>query len=112
MAKTKANTADKQRKNSVIGKPWKPGQSGNPKGRPPNVRYIPDILRKIGEEEGTTDGTMTKLEVVLRQIYKQAMTGKIQYIEFIADRTEGKALQSISFNADVKLLSSDMIDDV
>ena len=35
---------------------FKPGVSGNPNGRPKGVQSIPDILRKIGEEDGTVDG--------------------------------------------------------
>jgi len=64
-------SADKQQGNTkrVIGKPFKKGQSGNPKGRPPKVRTIPDILRKIGEEDGLKDGSETKLDVVMRRVF-------------------------------------------
>jgi len=64
------------------------------KGRPQGSRSIPDILRKIAEEEGTNDG-MPKIEVVLRQVFKYALEGKSWAVEFIANRTEGKAHQSI-----------------
>ena len=73
---------------------WKPGQSGNPAGRPPNVKTIPEILRKIGEEQGTKvpleDGGLTKKEVVLQQVYKFAKEGKAWAVQFMAERTEGK----------------------
>lgn len=73
---------------------WKPGQSGNPNGKAPNVKTIPDILRKIGEEEiDTKEGTITKQEAVLRAVYIHAIKGKPWAVEFIADRTEGKAVQ-------------------
>jgi len=45
---------------------FKSGVSGNPEGRPPNRQSIPDLLRKIGSEEGSVDG-LSKLEVVLRK---------------------------------------------
>ena len=87
--------ADKQQSNSkVVGKPFKKGQSGNPKGRPPKVKCIPDILRKIGEEEGTQDGK-TKLDVIMYKVYQYALEGKPWAVQFIADRTEGKALDRI-----------------
>jgi hypothetical protein len=74
--------------------PWKPGESGNPAGRTPNVKTIPEILRKIGEEEGTKvsveDGGATKLDVVMQQVYKFAREGKSWAVQFIAERTEGK----------------------
>ena len=73
---------------------WKPGESGNPSGRPKATRSIPDILRKIALEEGGKDG-MLKIEVVLRKVYQYALEGKSWAVHFIADRTEGKALQSI-----------------
>jgi len=74
---------------------WQKGQSGNPKGRPPKAKCIPDLLKKIGEEEGTRDGESTKLEVVLRRVYSYALQGKPWAVQFIADRTEGKPKQSM-----------------
>ena len=88
--------ADKQRTSNgkmpggVTGKGWKPGESGNPNGRPPKIRTIPDILHKIGDEEGTVDGSLTKLDVVLRKVFDYALEGKSWAVQFIADRTEGK----------------------
>jgi len=85
---------EKQRGNSGNLKPFKKGQSGNPNGRPPKVKCIPDILRKIGEEEGTLDGK-TKLDVIMYKVYQYALEGKPWAVQFIADRTEGKALERI-----------------
>ena len=48
----------------ITGKGFKPGQSGNPNGRPKGTRSIPDILKKIGDEEGTLDGK-SKLDVIM-----------------------------------------------
>ncbi len=83
---------------------FKPGVSGNPNGRPKGVQSIPDILRKIGDEEGTADG-VPKLEVVLRRVFNMALGFKDENgnrhnpeawaIKFIADRTEGRALERI-----------------
>lgn len=90
-------SADKQkenRKKKVVGRPFKKGQSGNPNGRPPKVKCIPDILRKIGEEEGTVDGK-TKLDVIMYKVYQFALEGKPWAVQFIADRTEGKAKEYI-----------------
>ena len=90
-------SADKQQGNNkkVVGKPFKKGQSGNPKGRPPKVRTIPDILRKIGEEDGLKDGSKTKLDVVMNRVFGFALEGKPWAVQFIADRTEGKALERV-----------------
>jgi len=69
-------------------KPYKGG------GRLPKIQSIPDILREIGGEEGSTDGK-TKLESVLRKVYIEAKNGKSWAINFIADRTEGKPKETI-----------------
>ena len=106
-------SADKQRKNNeggVTGKGWKKGQSGNPKGRPPKVKSIPDILQKIGDEEGTVEGH-SRLEVVMRQVYNYAIEGKAWAVQFIADRTEGKALERVQVQEFEPLRILDLPDD-
>jgi len=64
------------------------------KGRPKGVQSIPDILRKIGDEEGTIDGK-SKLDVIMYKVFQFALEGKPWAVQFIADRTEGKALDRI-----------------
>ena len=75
--------------------PWKPGQSGNPKGRPKKEICIPDILNRIGDEEVTDKkgNTICKREAVLRSVYSRAVKGENWAVQFIADRTEGKAVE-------------------
>ena len=84
------------------------------KGRPQGSRSIPDILRKIAEEEGTTEG-ITKLEVVLRQVFRYALEGKSWAVEFIANRTEGKPHQTIGVkdvsDEPIKVFDIDGLDD-
>ena len=64
------------------------------KGRPKGSQSIPDILRKIGDAEGTTDGK-SKLDVVMYKVFQYALEGKSWAVQFIADRTEGKALERV-----------------
>jgi len=84
-------TAKKQR---VVGKPFKKGVSGNPKGRPKGSSSIKDILRRIGDEvlEGSD---MSKDEAIMRKVYKLAFDGQPWAVQFIADRKEGKPHQSV-----------------
>ena len=63
-------------------------------GRPKGVQSIPDILREIGKEDGTVTG-LNKLEVVMRKVFQFAVEGRPWAVQFIADRTEGKALERI-----------------
>lgn len=77
-------------------KGFQPGQSGNPKGRPKDKKAIAGVLRLIGDEKiDTKGGTITKLEAVMRTVYKHAALGEAWAINFIADRTEGKPKQTI-----------------
>ena len=78
----------------ITGKGFKPGVSGNPNGRPKGIQSIPDILRKIGEEDGTVDGK-SKLDVILYKVFQFAVEGRPWAVQFIADRTEGKAREYV-----------------
>ena len=68
--------------------------AGKSPGRPKGIQQIPDILRKIGDEEGTIDGK-SKLDVIMYKVFQFALEGKPWAVQFIADRTEGKALDRI-----------------
>jgi len=94
----------------ITGKGFKPGQSGNPKGRAKKEKYIPDILLKIGKEFTTkkVDELLLKffpeikdinmLEAVLRMVYIHALKGNAWALQFIAERTEGKVPDQIDVN--------------
>jgi len=87
----KTTKSNRKMQGGITGKGWKPGVSGNPNGRPKGVQSIPDILRKIGDEEGTKSGDLTKLQYVMRKVFDFAVEGRPWAVQFIADRTEGKA---------------------
>ena len=86
----KEQLRDKTGDNRKANGQFKSGVSGNPNGRPKGVQSIPDILKKIGEEEGTLDGK-SKLDVIMYKVFQYALEGKPWAVQFIADRTEGKA---------------------
>ena len=66
---------------------WKPGQSGNPSGRPKKL-HITDALRTELEREGS-DG-LANDAAIARKLVEMAREGHLQAIREIADRTEGK----------------------
>ena len=68
------------------------GVSGNPKGRPKGSSSIRDILRRVGTEE-IPETNESKLEVIMRSVFQQAVEGKSWAVQFIADRLEGKAVE-------------------
>ncbi len=86
-----------------MNKTGKGGFSDNPdninkNGRPTGTKSTPDILRKIGMEERKTDNGKIvgeKLDVIMRKVFNEALDGKSWAVQFIADRTEGKAVDRI-----------------
>ena len=78
-------------------KKWKPGQSGNPGGRPKRKplteaygrilkRRVPaDVVRKLGLR-----GHPTYAEMIAMSLAKEAIKGKVQAASELADRVEGR----------------------
>jgi hypothetical protein len=84
----------------------------HPPGRPPAIRCIADILRRIGHEKapealqeamrkafGLTK-PITMEEAALRRVYIDACKGDMKAVEFIANRTEGASVQRIMNEGD------------
>jgi hypothetical protein len=71
---------------------WKPGQSGNPSGRPKKLP-ITDVLRQELEELGE-DGVANDVAIA-RKLIELARQGDLAAIREVTDRTEGKARQRI-----------------
>jgi len=71
-------------------KPFKKGQSGNPKGRPPKLPAIDEVLAKVLNEK--TSNGLTRAENILR---KMAIKGEtdVRAAEMILDRAYGKPKQ-------------------
>lgn len=118
-SKKKGNPAFIKGQMPPIGRPWKKGQTGNPKGTNKKARLISSILDDISVEElindpmipqsirgkiGKIDPNITKQEALYRLVYAFAMAGQAWAVEFIADRTEGKPKERIDlFNHDVEI---------
>lgn len=67
---------------------FKPGQSGNPKGRPRGTRSVGAILqdiigRKVPVTESGRTRKLTVLEVALRRLSNDAMRGDQSAIKFL-----------------------------
>ena len=97
------------KQNLVRGNPaWHKGKSGNPKGRPKNVKTIPDLLREIGDRPvddvllaklhakyGPAHNPKTLHEAMLMATAKDAAQGDMAARTFIAERTEGKVTDKL-----------------
>lgn len=87
---------------------WQKGQSGNPSGRRKKEKCLPDLLRwaqshtcppellekmtKVFGLKGKREKITVEQAIALR-VCMEALNGDIGAIKFIAERTEGKALQ-------------------
>ncbi len=57
---------------STVGRPWLPGQSGNPFGRPPVKNSLADLLRQAGEQQ-TAEG-ITYNQALCNRLWSIALT--------------------------------------
>jgi hypothetical protein len=73
-------------------KPFKKGQSGNPKGRPQKLPAIDELLAKVLNEAGANG--LTRAEIILRKIAIKAETD-IRSAEMIFDRAYGRPRQQV-----------------
>lgn len=57
---------------------WKPGQSGNPHGRPPKHRALTEMLRLQGEEIVIIGSeTMSAKEALAKAMWQFVLTGEV-----------------------------------
>lgn len=72
--------------------PWKPGQSGNPRGRP-KKRLIDEALEELlasNDSEAARD--------VAAALLKRARKGDLRAIQLIAERTQGKPTRAVEIS--------------
>lgn len=76
------------KKGNIIGKDtqFKKGDVPNPNGR---RGALADIINKVFEENDV-EGRTNK-ERMVRKVYKMAMNGSLGAVNYLSDRTEGKA---------------------
>jgi len=94
MSKVNGNgTNGKQVRNTsgLIPKPWKPGQSGNPKGRPKGPSFTTGCLRKL---HGTIVGKdkqgnpITEFDMLIATAIKKAIGGDEKWAKVILERID------------------------
>jgi len=61
------------------GRPFQPGQSGNPKGRPPKQRALTDLLEKTGNKTYSVNGKKIAGKRILSQLlWELAVYGRVK----------------------------------
>ena len=76
----------------MVGRPFQPGQSGNPSGRPKSKPFREAIQRAL-EEAGDDKAA---LQAVATALVGKAMMGDVPAIKELADRMDGKVAQAIT----------------
>ena len=77
-------------------KPFKKGQSGNPKGRP----KLPDLSQAIAKVLAEEKDGMIALEAILKALRAKAVKGDVRAAQELLDRGFGKSKQSIDHTTD------------
>ncbi len=74
-------------------KPFQPGRSGNPKGRPPGRRLVTELRDQLDQtiENGETQGAL-----IVRKLVDLAIGGDLAAIKLIFDRIDGRAPMPIT----------------
>jgi hypothetical protein len=70
---------------------WKPGQSGNPGGRP-SEKVFTDLLRVVANEIDTVSVRLAE------KVYELALQGESWACHMIADRLEGRPAVETTLN--------------
>jgi hypothetical protein len=70
---------------------WKPGQSGNPKGRPKKLSLIKEWM----EEPSFSDANKTKLRVLFDKMYMGAIKGNVTLQIWLMEKVDGKPKQLV-----------------
>ncbi len=69
--------------------PYKPGQSGNPAGRKPDIKYISEAIRDLIKSNPEL------LREIVLKLAGEAKKGNVQAFKEFADRGEGKVADKI-----------------
>jgi hypothetical protein len=86
----------KPRNTAGLKPPWKPGESGNPKGRPPSVTLSEAYRHKLGDKFPGKNHTWA--EEIAERMAKSALN-RVSAATEMADRTEGKAPQYMQLDS-------------
>lgn len=79
------------------GRPFAPGTSGNPRGRPRREDCISNILRALGDEKIGPDAEHSRREILGRVIWRGALAGDLSMARWLCDKLNaGEELAELS----------------
>jgi hypothetical protein len=80
-------------------RPWKPGQSGNPSGRPKGSLSLTSILRKELHE-----GNKRRARELVRALLDKAADGHFQHLHEVIDRIDGPVVAKVEVQGQLEHL--------
>ena len=90
------STTEKQRRNTGNLRPWKPGESGNPKGRPPKSESLTSLLRAELEKVNPDDAEgRTWRELLILATVRLAVQGNKTALTEVWNRSDGKVAKEV-----------------
>lgn len=80
---------------------FKPGQSGNPKGRPKGIISLKKLIRQVLEEKIVTDdgNKVVRGLLIVKAMIEKAESGDVSAFRAICERLEGMPTQAIDVTA-------------
>ena len=69
--------------------PWKPGESGNPNGRPLADETMTGVLKSLADKEE-----------IAKKLLELAQNGNVAALKYIYDRIDGMPRQSVELTGD------------
>lgn len=91
---------------------FRPGKSGNPRGRPKSALLSNVYRRMLGEVCPDDEKKRTWAEVIAERTLYAAAGGDIKAVKEIADRVEGKAQQRVTLSYEMRELYERTIQEI
>ena len=79
---------------------WKPGQSGNPSGRPHKTPFTAALLRIVEKKIANDPEGRVLLDGIAQQLVAKASKGDLASIRELADRIEGTPARSVTLGGE------------
>ncbi|CAB4171888.1 hypothetical protein UFOVP1349_4 [uncultured Caudovirales phage] len=83
----------------MVGRPFQPGVSGNPAGRPKTKPFRDALERVIAAASADADA----LDVIAQALYDKAKTGDVPAMKEFADRLDGKPAQALEMSGSLEM---------
>lgn len=95
------NNTKKEKTKKLPSNAWKPGQTGNPHGRPKKSGSITEELRLMSnrlveiEDEDGEKKRIARRVALARRIWKEAIGGNHKYVDLLINRLDGKLADTV-----------------